>query len=144
MVPPAATRYASLTFSPDANYIYFIRRDEAEHTISILYSAPMLGGTPREMVRDVDSPIAFSPDGKKFVYLREHHDTPNFDLLMANVDGTPDRALLSNIRLLTDSAVPVWLPDGKTIVIPMCSRRANSLSGLPPSMWRRGNDKMWR
>jgi eukaryotic-like serine/threonine-protein kinase len=130
LVPPAATRYASLTFSPDANYIYFIRRDEAEHTIAILYSAPMLGGTPREMVRDVDSPIAFSPDGKKFAYLREHHDTPNFDLLVVNADGTPDRALLSNVTLLTDSDVPVWLPDGKTIVIPIVQATRDSLSGF--------------
>src|SRR6202451_503645 len=37
VVTPAATRYSSLMFSPDAAYIYFVRRDEAEHTISILY-----------------------------------------------------------------------------------------------------------
>ena len=45
--PPAATRRSSrlppratqgLTFSPDANYIYFVRRDESEHTIASLYS----------------------------------------------------------------------------------------------------------
>ena len=130
VITPAATRYSSLMFSPDASYIYFVRRDEAEHTISILYSAPVLGGTPRELVKDIDSPISFSPDGKKFVYLRERHDTPNFDLMMANVDGTPDHAVFTNRTLLTDSAVPVWLPDGKTIVIPVSQPTASSLGGL--------------
>ncbi len=130
VVTPAATRYSSLMFSPDASYIYFVRRDEAEHTISILYSAPVLGGTPRELIKDVDSPISFSPDGKKFVYLRERHDTPNFDLLMANVDGTPDHAVFTDQVLLTDSAVPVWLPEGKTIVIPVSQPTVNSLGGL--------------
>ncbi len=130
VIAPAATRYSSLMFSPDASYIYFVRRDEAEHTISILYSAPVLGGTPRELIKDVDSPIAFSPDGKKLVYLRERHDTPNFDLLMANVDGTPDHAIFTNQTLLTDSDVPVWLPDGNTIVIPVSQPTANSLGGL--------------
>ncbi|HEY4906493.1 MAG TPA: protein kinase [Candidatus Acidoferrum sp.] len=130
VVTPAATRYSSLMFSPDASYIYFVRRDEAEHTISILYSAPVLGGTPRELIKDVDSPISFSPDAKKFVYLRERHDTPNFDLLMANVDGTPDHAIFTNETVLTDSAVPVWLPDGKTIVIPVSQPTANSLGGM--------------
>ncbi len=130
VVTPAATRYSSLMFSPDASYIYFVRRDEAEHTISILYSAPVLGGTPKELIKDVDSPISFSPDGKKFVYLREHHDTPNFDLLMANVDGTPDHAVFSNQTLLTDSAVPAWMPDGKTIVIPVSQPTTTSLGGL--------------
>ncbi|HUE43571.1 MAG TPA: protein kinase [Candidatus Sulfotelmatobacter sp.] len=130
VVTPAATRYASLMFSPDANYIYFVRRDESEHTISILYSSPVLGGAPRELIKDVDSPISFSPDGKKFVYLRERHDTPTFDLLIANVDGTPDHAVFTNTTLLTDSAVPVWLPDGKTIVISVALPTANSLGGL--------------
>jgi len=37
IVPPAATRYSGLTFSPDANYIYCVRRDESEHTIAALY-----------------------------------------------------------------------------------------------------------
>jgi Tol biopolymer transport system component len=130
VVTPGATRYSSLMFSPDASYIYFVRRDEAEHTISILYSAPVLGGTPRELIKDIDSPISFSPDAKKFVYMRERHDTPNFDLLMANVDGTPDHAVFTNQTLLTDSAAPVWLPDGKTIVIPVSQPTENSLGGL--------------
>jgi eukaryotic-like serine/threonine-protein kinase len=130
VVTPAATRYSSLRFSPDASYIYFVRRDEAEHTISVLYSAPVLGGTPKELIRDVDSPISFSPDAKKFVYLREHHDTPNFDLLMANVDGTPDHAVFADQTLITDSAAPVWLPDGKTIVIPVTQPTRDSIGGL--------------
>src|SRR5580698_1312376 len=130
LVPPAATRYAGLTFSPDANYIYCVRRDEAEHTLASLYFAPVLGGTPRLLVRDVDSPITFAPDGKKFAYLREHHDTPNFDLFLVNSDGSPDRILFSNTMVPTDSDVPVWLPDGKTIVIPIVQTTQDSLGGL--------------
>jgi serine/threonine protein kinase len=130
IVPPAATRYSAVTFSPDANYIYCVRRDEAEHTIASLYSAPMLGGTPRLLIRDVDSPITFSPDGKRFAYLRQHHDTPNFDLFLVNSDGTPNRTLLSNTMMPTDSDVPVWLPTGKTIVIPIVQTTQDSLGGL--------------
>jgi eukaryotic-like serine/threonine-protein kinase len=130
VVTPAATRYSALKFSPDASYIYFVRRDEAEHTIAILYSAPVLGGTPKELIKDVDSPISFSPDGKKFVYMRERHDTPSFDLLMANVDGTPDHTVFADQTLITDSAAPVWLPDGKTIVIPVTQPTPNSIGGL--------------
>jgi eukaryotic-like serine/threonine-protein kinase len=130
IVPPAATRYSAVTFSPDANYIYCVRRDEAEHTIAALYSAPMLGGTPRLLIRDVDSPITFSPDGKRFAYLRQHHDTPNFDLFLVNSDGTPDRTLLSNTMMATDSDVPVWLPTGKTIVIPIVQTTQDSLGGM--------------
>src|SRR4029077_637471 len=111
-------------------YIYFVRRDEAQHTIAVLYSARMLGGAPRLLVKDVDSPITFSPDGKKFAYLREHHDTPNFDLFLVNSDGTPDRTLFTNLLLISDSPIPVWLPDGKTIVIPIVQTSKGSLGGL--------------
>ena len=119
VVPPAATRYAGLTFSPDANYIYCVRRDEAEHTYASLYSAPMLGGTPRLLIKDVDSPITFSPDGKRFAYLRERHDSPSYDLLIAHSDGSPDRTLFSNTTLSGNNGnyAPAWSPDGKTIVI---------------------------
>jgi serine/threonine protein kinase len=44
VVTPAATRYSGLTFSPDGNYIYFVRRDDSEQAIASLYDAPMLGG----------------------------------------------------------------------------------------------------
>jgi serine/threonine protein kinase len=144
IVPPAATRYAGLTFSPDANYIYCVRRDESEHTIAALYSAPMLGGTPRLLVRDVDSPITFSPDGKRFAYLRQHHDTPNFDLFLVNSDGSRDRALFSNTLVPTDSDVPVWLPDGKTIVISVVQTTQDSLGGLLSVDVPTGKRRKWR
>ena len=130
VVPPAATRYAGITFSPDGSYIYCVRRDEAEHTLASLYRAPVLGGTPQLLIKDVDSPITFSPDGQRVAYLREHHDTPFFDLLVAHSDGTPDRALFSNAPLASNSYEPAWSPDGKTIVIPVAQPTPETISGL--------------
>src|SRR5277367_456575 len=122
LVPPAATRYAGITFSPDANYIYCVRRDEEEHTLASLYSAPMLGGTPRLLIKDVDSPITFSPDGQNFAFLREDHDSPTFELIVAKADGSPDRTqdrtLFKDVTLEgAGDYSPAWSPDGKTIVI---------------------------
>jgi len=130
VVPPAATQYAGLTFSPDGSYIYCVRRDESEHTLASLYRAPVLGGTPQLLTRDVDSPITFSPDGQRIAYLREHHDTPFYDLLIAHSDGTPDRALFSNTPLASNSFEPAWSPDGKTIVIPVAQPTQDTISGL--------------
>ncbi len=130
VVAPAATRYAGITFSPDGNYIYFVRRDEAEHIIAILYNAPVLGGSPRLLIRDVDSPVTFSPDGSRFAFLRERHDSPNWDLLTARSDGSDERPIFTNRFLESDSYVPAWSPDGKVIVIPVSQPTSQDLGGV--------------
>src|SRR5439155_23752536 len=88
VVTPAATRYSGLTFSPDGNYIYCVRRDDSEQAIASLYYAPMLGGTPRLHIKDVDSPISFSPDGNRFACLHQHGDSYLADLKIARHVGT--------------------------------------------------------
>jgi eukaryotic-like serine/threonine-protein kinase len=130
VVPPMPTHYDGLTFSPDGNYIYFVRRDEAEHLISSLYRAPVLGGNPQLIVKDVDSPITFSPDGHHFAFLRQRGSSKLFDLLIVHDDGSPDRTLFSNQALNTDSAVPAWSPDGKNILIPAVLPAENKAGGF--------------
>ncbi|HEX8764898.1 MAG TPA: protein kinase [Candidatus Acidoferrum sp.] len=130
VVAPAGTRYAALTFSPDGNYLYFVRRDDEEHTISSLYRAPVLGGAPQVLIKDVDSPVTFSPDGQRLAYLRARHDSPLWDLLVANKDGSPDRALFTGAPILSDSYTPAWSPDGKVIVIPLTQPTADTFTGL--------------
>ncbi len=119
VVSPFATRYTGLTFSPDGNYIYFVRRDESEQSIASLYQAPMLGGTPRLLIKDVDSPIEFSPDGQFFAYLHRHEDSALTNLYVVHKDGSLDRVLFKHKPIATDSLTLAWSPDGKTILIPV-------------------------
>jgi serine/threonine protein kinase len=130
VVTPAATRYGGLTFSPDGNYIYFVRRDDSEQAIASLYDAPMLGGTPRLLIKDVDSPIAFSPDGQRFAYLHQHGDSAVTDLKIARRDGTLERDLFHHKQILTDSLTLSWSPDGKIIVLPIVQPTPHDLGGF--------------
>ena len=130
VVPPLDTQYTGLTFSPDGSYIYCVRRDESEETVASLYRAPVLGGTPQLLIRDVDSPITFSPDGQRIAFMRERHSTPFYDLLIARSDGMPDRTLFSNLSLASQVYEPTWSPDGKTIVIPIAQPTPDAFSGL--------------
>jgi eukaryotic-like serine/threonine-protein kinase len=130
VLAPARTRYQGLNFSPDGNYIYFLRRDETNESESQLYSASVLGGAPRVIVDDVDSPVSFSPDGQHFVFLRELHDSSNWDLLMAKSDGTIEKPVFEKRTLISDSYIPVWSPDGKIIAIPIVQPTKDALGGF--------------
>ncbi len=130
VVAPARTRYKGLTFSPDGNYLFFVRRDEENESESVLYSATVLGGEPHVVIKDVDSPVSFSPDGRYFVFLRELHDSPNWDLLLANSDGTIQKPIFSGRPLPSDSHVPAWSPDGKTIIIPIVQPTQDAIGGF--------------
>ena len=62
--------YPGLTISPDGNYLYFLQSEKSNFSFNTLYVMPLLGGKPRVVVRDVDAPISFSPDGRQFVFVR--------------------------------------------------------------------------
>ena len=130
VVAPAATRYQALTFSPDGSYLYFLRRDEEEHVIGILYAAPILGGTPHVVARDVDSPITFAPDGQRFAFLREKHDSPYWDLVVVKTDGTNDGVIFKDRTITSDSHTPAWSPDGKTILISVVQPSKDAIGGF--------------
>ena len=130
VVTPAATRYSGLTFSPDGNYIYFVRREDSEQAIASLYDAPMLGGSPRLLIKDVDSSISFSPDGQRFAYLHQHGDSKVTDLKIARRDGSFERDLFHHKDVETDSLSLSWSPDGKTIVIPIVQPTPQDLGGF--------------
>src|SRR6516164_5648922 len=65
VLPNAHSEYGNLAFSPDGNYIYF--RKAVQLGFFDLFRAPVLGGMPQPIVRDIDTGMSFSPDGKRIV-----------------------------------------------------------------------------
>jgi serine/threonine protein kinase/Tol biopolymer transport system component len=105
-------RCAGLAFSPDGIYIYFVREDPHLET-GDLEQMPFLGGTPRKMMAGISGPPAFSPDGRRIAFLREHlGDTK---LLTATLDGSDERVLASYRGPRNDRVA--WSPDGKTLAV---------------------------
>ena len=119
VVAPAAANYIGVRFSPDGNYLYFVRSEIASRSFKYLYRAPVLGGNPEKLVSDIDSNISFSPDGKKFVYLIGNNPKPGvYRVVIRSLEGNEEKTLASgpmNEQLFE----PAWSPDGKTIVCPV-------------------------
>ena len=129
VVAPAAVSYIGLRFSPDADYLYFVRSEIGSRSLKYLYRAPVLGGTPEKLVTDIDSNISFSPDGKRFVYMVGNNPkVGEYRLVIRSLESSEETTLATG-PMREQLLIPAWSPDGETIVSPI-SQPGDMLSGL--------------
>jgi len=123
IVPPAAVHYDGITISADGNYVYYNAYRE-RYGVASLFKVPVLGGIPAKLLEDIDSPIAFSPDQKRFAFTRGSMSKGTTDLVIADADGGNPRALASSSTPVQfQPEGPSWSPDGKTILVTAVSSR---------------------
>lgn len=115
IVAPSEVIFRGMTFSLDDNLIYYVAQRNGE-TLSRLYQVPLLGGAPREIMADVDSPITFSPNGQYFAFIRNYPEREEVSLIVARNDGSEERNALTRKRPeFLSLAGPSWSPDGRLI-----------------------------
>jgi eukaryotic-like serine/threonine-protein kinase len=114
VVAPSPMPFASLSFSPDGNYLYFRQAGDKSELNHVLYRAPVLGGTPKLLVRDVDAHPVFSPDGQRMIYIRCNNPEPSKCRWLSSApDGSGEQVLF-----IRKGGIPLWMswsPDGHRI-----------------------------
>ena len=126
--PPADVWYGyrGVSFSPDGNYLYFVRSDPGVPELKFLYRAPLLGGPPQKLAADVDSNITFSPDGRKVAFMRYDNPEPDkYRLIVHSVDSGEEAVLTGG-----PSARHWPIPRGHPTARPSCATQS-TLATLP-------------
>src|SRR5258708_9636187 len=76
---------------------------------------PVLGGTPTQLVGDIDSAPTFSPDGQQISFVRGILDPPANQILIANSDGSGERVLATRKGFAAGAGVVSWSSFGKIL-----------------------------
>lgn len=123
VIPPGAMTLSngSLTFSRDGNYLYCVMQPQGGK--NTLEQVASVGGVPRTILSDVDSPVGFSPDGSQMTFVRNSGEAGTSSLMVANADGSNVHALATvhNPTAFENNSTggggPSWSPDGAHIAV---------------------------
>ena len=104
-------KFVGITFA--SGYIYFVMKDQSEE--GRLFRLPLIGGEPKLIADDVDSPVSFSPDGKRVVFVRRLQDTT--ELMVMDLAGSTPTVMAHSGPNEYFWNKPLWSFDGNTIVM---------------------------
>jgi serine/threonine protein kinase/Tol biopolymer transport system component len=132
VVPPQTGFFGTgATFTPDGNYLYYTHGDPANANNINLYAVPSLGGASRQIASDVASTVAFSPDGKRMVYRRTIKDKTDYQLLVANSDGSNEKVIFRRPETVKQFYTdPSWSVSGDLIAVGALELGQNVISSI--------------
>lgn len=115
IVPPTEKGFMQPTFSPDGEFVYYT---QVEKGIGTLHRVATLGGDNKQLVSDVDSRVAISPDGKQFAFIR-HNPTDGGDtIFFVDNEGKNLEAFVKTKEVGFNKFIDViWSNDGNKLFI---------------------------
>ncbi|HEX8737585.1 MAG TPA: winged helix-turn-helix domain-containing protein [Pyrinomonadaceae bacterium] len=119
IVPQINGTFIGAAFSPDSEQIYYSVSENPEpkkSAGSTLYKISVRGGASREILRNIDSPAAISPDESRLAFVRRDRDSRETALVLTDIEGKNERILAARQpeNGFTNSGVS-WSPDGRLL-----------------------------
>jgi Tol biopolymer transport system component len=130
-----------ISFSPDGNYLYFVRMQSHAAT-GALYRIAILGGESGQALAGISGAPVISPDGRLIAFVRSTLSTHGVDsIVTTSIDGSNERVLASYAAPGVHFDRLAFSGDGRMLVYPVRDDlMAIPISGgsarvLPASMW---------
>lgn len=117
--------YADLAFSPDGKQIYYSTSVFGGPNLTLV-RIPLFGGKPQIILKNVVSPSAVSPDGKRIAVIKL-----DSGLVILDENGesvTKFDALKPNFSPISWNSQMSWSPDGTRLAL--CGRGENGKAGI--------------
>jgi eukaryotic-like serine/threonine-protein kinase len=115
VVPPPGPIPNSPNFSPDGNYLYYLRSDPEQANYTSLFEVPSMGGTPRKRAFEVDEGFTFAPDGRRVCFVRLEPPKNQSSLIVLDLESGQERTLATVITPIRFQGAPSWSWDGRKI-----------------------------
>lgn len=116
LILPENQTLKGLKFTPDGSQIYYLTTNK-NSTVSRLVALPVLGGEPRMILENIETPPAFSPDGNLFAFIRADRERGRSTLFVANRDGTEVREIAARTDPAFYGVRPLaFSPDGTAVI----------------------------
>lgn len=115
LLEPAERVFGSTAFSPDGAFIYFIAYEKNDPE-GALYRIPVIGGDAARVINSVRLRFTLSPDGQRALFYRQDKAAEKRNIVSAALDGSGDEQIILSVDEGTATGVPVFSPDGRSIV----------------------------
>ncbi len=115
IVPPTNQEILQPAFTPDGDHVFYVSKNKG---VGTAFQVSTLGGQSKKILADIDSPLTFSPDGKRFAFIR-HNPTEGGDtIFIVGSDGTNLTPFLQTREIGFDKFTAIaWSPDSEKMLI---------------------------